>query len=376
MAELSKDQVLAAVSDVIDPVSKKPLATSGLLSGLVIRNGNVGFSLEITADQAGLYEAVRKEAEDKIRALPGVISATVVLTAERASSDNGPSMQQQGGHNHNHSHGGGKQIGQHPEGSGKIDLPNVRTILVVASGKGGVGKSTVSANIAVALKSFGLKVGLLDADIYGPSTPKLLGLNERPKIDESENRMYPLEAHGIKFMSIGLMVGEDAPLVWRGPMMAGAMTQLFTDTEWGDLDVLVVDMPPGTGDAQLTLAQRIPVTGAVIVSTPQDIALIDAKKGYRMFEKTDVPVYGIIENMSYFNCPKCGERTDIFGHGGAKETAEQMGVPFLGGIPLHINVREKSDQGTPVVLDRSNEALREAFINIAEQIQDKLMDAM
>ncbi len=365
MSDLSKETIQAALAGLKDPISGESLLESGAIKGIVIRGGNVGLSIDIASpDLVNQYETVRLEAENIVKDVAGVMSATTVLTAERASDDKGPAAPTQG-----------KRIGQHAQPGGKISLPNIRTILVVASGKGGVGKSTVAVNIAAGLKSFGLKVGLLDADIYGPSVPKLLGINEKPQMGDND-KMIPPVAHSMKVMSMGFMVDEEAPLVWRGPMMAGAMTQLFTDTDWGELDVLVVDMPPGTGDAQLTLAQRIPVTGAVIVSTPQDIALIDAKKGFQMFQKTDVPIFGIVENMSYYACPKCGDRAEIFGHGGAKETAENYGVEFLGGIPLHISVREKSDQGSPAVLDRNNEALREAFLSIAEQVQDKLLDAM
>ncbi|MGV8840105.1 MAG: iron-sulfur cluster carrier protein ApbC, partial [Bauldia sp.] len=232
--------------------------------------------------------------------------------------------------------------------AGKAGVPGIGAIIAVASGKGGVGKSTTAVNFALALRANGLAVGLLDADVYGPSVPRLLGLTGRPEL-LSGRTMKPMEAHGLKAMSMGFLVDEGTPMIWRGPMVISALTQMLREVAWGELDVLVVDMPPGTGDAQLTMAQQVPLAGAVIVSTPQDLALIDARKGLAMFQKVEVPVLGIVENMSTFICPHCGTETQLFGHGGARHEAEALGVPFLGEVPLHIAIRETSDAGTPVV---------------------------
>jgi ATP-binding protein involved in chromosome partitioning len=253
----------------------------------------------------------------------------------------------------------------------KLSLPRVKYIVAVASGKGGVGKSTTAVNLAAALAQKGLHVGLLDADIYGPSIPRMLGVSGKPEVD-ADNKMIPHEKFGMAVMSMGLLVAEDTPMVWRGPMVHAAITQLFRDVVWGARDVLVVDLPPGTGDAQLTMAQTVPLSGAVIVSTPQDIALLDARRGLAMFQKVDVPVLGFVENMSYFQCPKCGERSDIFSHGGARAEAEKLGVPFLGEIPLDIAVRQHSDDGNPLVLAEPKGAIAAAYRTMADKLWDEL----
>ncbi|MBX6376462.1 MAG: Mrp/NBP35 family ATP-binding protein [Acetobacteraceae bacterium] len=249
-------------------------------------------------------------------------------------------------------------------------LPEVRAIVAVASGKGGVGKSTTAVNLAVALAAEGLRVGLLDADIYGPSLPRMLGLREKPQV--AGQRILPLSRWGLKAMSIGFLVEEETPMIWRGPMVMGALEQLMGQVEWGALDIMVVDMPPGTGDAQLTMSQRVPLAGAVIVSTPQDVALIDARRGVRMFERVNVPVLGIVENMSFFCCPNCGHRTDLFGHGGARAEAERLGVEFLGELPLRLEIRELSDAGTPIVAERPDTPEAEAYRSIARRIWGKV----
>ncbi|MBT5752863.1 MAG: Mrp/NBP35 family ATP-binding protein, partial [Rhodospirillaceae bacterium] len=250
-------------------------------------------------------------------------------------------------------------------------IPNVKTIIAIASGKGGVGKSTTAVNLALAFAAKGLKTGLLDSDIYGPSIPRMLGLEGRPE-QISETRLAPKEKFGIKAMSMGLLVADDTPMIWRGPMVMSAIEQMLRDVEWGELDVMVIDLPPGTGDAQLTLAQRVPLTGAVIVSTPQDVALSDARKGLNMFRKVEVPVLGIIENMSYFACPHCGERTDIFSHGGAKREAARMGADFLGEIPLDIVIRETSDSGNPIVVSDPESPHAKSYRDIADKIWEKV----
>ena len=347
MAEVTEEQVRGALAGITAPGGDNDLVDLGLVSGVVIRNGNVGFTIEITPEQAEAFGPVCKLAEKAVAALPGVLSVTAVLTAERS--------QQQ-------------QQRQPPT---KELIPDVRTIIAVASGKGGVGKSTVSINLALALLARGLKVGLLDADIYGPSIPKMLGIHGRPK-SEDGNILEPKKNYGLKCMSIGFLVAEDTPMIWRGPMVMSAIEQLLRDVNWGELDILVVDLPPGTGDAQLTMAQRVPLTGAIIVSTPQDIALLDARKGLNMFRKVDVPVLGIVENMSYFNCPHCGERTNIFSHGGAKTIAKEVGTDFLGEIPLDITIREAGDAGKPITASDPENPHSKAFHAMADQVWEKV----
>jgi ATP-binding protein involved in chromosome partitioning len=253
----------------------------------------------------------------------------------------------------------------------QADIPGVAAVIAVASGKGGVGKSTTALNLALGLRDQGLRVGLLDADIYGPSIPRLTGLREKPQLNEAK-KMMPLSRFGLAIMSIGFLVEEETAMVWRGPMVMSAITQMLRDVEWGTLDVLVVDMPPGTGDAQLTLAQNVPLKGVVIVSTPQDLALIDARRGIAMFRKVDVPILGIVENMSYFLCPECGTRSDIFGHGGARHEAERLGVTFLGEIPLHMSIREASDAGTPVVNNEPGGVHAEIYRQIGAKVRHQL----
>jgi ATP-binding protein involved in chromosome partitioning len=342
----TRDDVLKVLAQVIDPASGKDVVAAGLIQGLTVRDGNVGFAIEVPAARGPQSEPLRKAAEDAVAKLPGVFSVTAVLTAH-----NEPPQARRA-----HAHA--------PQPSGGI--PGVAAIIAVASGKGGVGKSTVAVNLALGLSRLGLKVGLLDADIYGPSVPRLLDIRHKPESDGK--KLKPIEKLGIKAMSIGFMVREDEAMIWRGPMVQSALTQMMNDVLWAPLDVLVIDMPPGTGDAQLTIAQRVPLKGAVIVSTPQDIALIDARKGVAMFNKTHVPVLGVVENMSTFVCENCGHETHIFGHGGAKAEAEKMGVPFLGEIPLMPIVRQTSDAGTPIVDYNPTSAEARAFMAVAEKV--------
>ncbi|MGY4216154.1 ATP-binding protein involved in chromosome partitioning [Bradyrhizobium sp. USDA 4522] len=293
-------------------------------------------------------ESVRAQAENAVRAIPGVSVAMIALTAERKAGGAAPAPRPAGGvppasaHRHPHPPGGQSPMARQAE------IPGISAVIAVASGKGGVGKSTTALNLALGLRDLGLRVGLLDADIYGPSVPRLTGIREKPQLND-DKKMVPLQRFGLSIMSIGFLVEEDTAMIWRGPMVMSAITQMLRDVAWGTLDVLVVDMPPGTGDAQLTLAQNVPLKGAIIISTPQDLSLIDARRGLAMFKKVNVPVLGIVENMSYFQCPHCGTRSDIFGHGGARHEAEKLGVPFLGEIPLHIAIRTASDAGNPVV---------------------------
>lgn len=361
MTELSEAIILDTLKAIPLPAGDGDLVSSGMIQGLVVRDGNVGFTIEVDPAEAEAFEAVRKAAEDAVLAMDGVTSVTAVLTAHSDKPATQPGAQ---------SGGAGQAAGARQAG-GQMMLPTVKHIVAVASGKGGVGKSTTSANIALALAASGKKVGLLDADIFGPSMPLMLGINDRPTSDDGKI-LNPLENHGLKVMSIGFLVPADAPTIWRGPMVMGALEQMLRDVAWGDLDILIVDMPPGTGDAQLTMAQRVALDGALIVSTPQDLALIDARKGLNMFRKVDVPVLGIVENMSYFICPKCGERSEIFTHGGAQKAAAEMGVDFLGEIPLDMAIRETSDSGAPIVVSDPNSPHTAAYAEIAEKLWTKV----
>ena len=369
MSEITNDDILAALKNVTDPISGKDLVSAGMIQGLQTRDGNVAFAIEVPAEKGAELEPLRKEAENTVFALSGVVSATVVLTAQRPASAAQPDPH--AGHNHAHGQGHTKP-GQPvpPAGQGAL-LPGVKSIIAVASGKGGVGKSTTAVNIALGLAAGGHSVGLLDADIYGPSMPRMMGISGRPNSADGKT-LDPMENYGIKVMSIGFMVDEETPMIWRGPMVQSALEQMMRDVNWGELDVLVVDMPPGTGDAQLTMAQRVPLTGAVIVSTPQDIALLDARKGLNMFRKVDVPVFGIVENMSYFLCPDNGKRYDIFGHGGARKEADRMGVDFLGEVPIEIAIRENSDAGTPITVSDPESQSAENYRTIAAAVWDKI----
>jgi ATP-binding protein involved in chromosome partitioning len=331
-----------------------------MVKGLAIRDGHVGFSIEVDAKRGQHMEPLRKSAEKAVAALPSVLSATVVLTAERDSAPQAapraPGTGPAGGPNSP----GGKQL-----------VPGVRHIVAVASGKGGVGKSTTATNLALALAAKGLRIGILDADIYGPSQPRMMGISGRPTSPDGKT-LLPMQNYGVKVMSMGFLVAEDTPMIWRGPMVMSALEQMLRDVAWGELDVLVVDMPPGTGDAQLTMAQRVPLAGAVIVSTPQDIALLDARKGLNMFRKVAVPVLGVIENMSYHVCGNCGHVEHIFSHGGAKAEAARMDTEFLGELPLHIAIRETSDGGRPIVVSDPEGPHAKAYRAIADRIWEKL----
>ena len=360
---LSKDQVVAALAKVPAP-DGTPLPQTGTLSDIVVTDGKVFFSLTVDAAAVKAWEPVRKRAEDAVRAIPGVQSALVALTAERAGGAARPAPATPG-RAAPHAHGGGGG------GTAQPGIPGVDSIIAVASGKGGVGKSTTAVNLALGLRHLGMKVGMLDADIYGPSLPKLLAIREKPQTIGG-TRLKPIERYGMSVMSIGFLIEEETPMIWRGPMVMSALTQMLREVEWGELDVMVVDMPPGTGDAQLTMAQQVPLKGAVIVSTPQDLALIDARRGVAMFKRVNVPVLGVIENMSYFMCPHCGTRSDIFAHGGARHEAERLGVPFLGEVPLHMTIREKSDSGLPVVATDPDGEHARIYRDIAKRVLDTL----
>jgi ATP-binding protein involved in chromosome partitioning len=366
----SKDDVLAALGKIASPEGV-PLPATGKLSDIVVADGKVFFSITVDAGAVQAWEAIRERAQKTVAALSGVQSVMVALTAERSGSAGpargapsrpgaSPAARARPG-----APGGG------PAAPSPAGIPGVQAIIAVASGKGGVGKSTTAVNLALALRELGLKVGILDADIYGPSMPKLLAIRERPQTIGG-NRLRPIERFGMAVMSIGFLIEEETPMIWRGPMVMSALTQMLREVEWGALDVMVVDMPPGTGDAQLTMAQQVPLKGAVIVSTPQDLALIDARRGIAMFRRVNVPVLGIVENMSTFVCPQCGARSDIFGHGGARREAERLGVPFLGEVPLDIVIREKSDSGSPVVATAPDSDHAKYYRDIAMRVRDGL----
>jgi ATP-binding protein involved in chromosome partitioning len=358
---VSKDQILAALAKVPSP-NGVALPDARVLSDVVVSDGKVFFSLTVDAAAVKAWEPVRKAAEDAVRAISGVQSALVALTAERSGASGSQPQ---------------RPVGQsaprpaHPADKVQPGIPGVDAVIAVASGKGGVGKSTTAFNLALGLRDLGLKVGMLDADIYGPSLPKLLAIREKPQT-VGGTRLKPIERYGLTVMSIGFLIDEETPMIWRGPMVMSAITQMLREVEWGTLDVMVVDMPPGTGDAQLTMAQQVPLKGAVIVSTPQDLALIDARRGVAMFKRVNVPVLGVVENMSYFLCPSCGTRSDIFGHGGAQKEAERLGVPFLGEVPLHMTIREKSDSGRPVVATEPDGPHARIYREIAAKVRDQI----
>ena len=357
MAEPTQEGILEVLKMIIDPEADADIVSLGMVSEIVIKDGNVGFAIEVAQDRGPKLEPLRKAAERAVYEVPGVLSVTAVLTAEKPAPTQGARP---------------GPAPSHPnQASADMLLSEVGAVIAIASGKGGVGKSTAATNIALALAAEGLAVGMLDADIYGPSMPLMLGIDTKPVSPDGKS-LLPIEKFGLKCMSIGFLIDADTPMIWRGPMVTGALEQLMRDVQWGPLDVLVVDMPPGTGDIQLTMAQRVPLAGAIIISTPQDLSLLDARKGLNMFRKVDVPVLGIVENMSYFICPNCGHRSEIFSHGGARREAEKLGIDFLGEIPLDMAIRETSDAGRPIVASDPDNPLAEAYRVIARTVWGKL----
>lgn len=363
MNDTIKSAVIEQLRQIKGPDLEGDIVSLGLVSDVFVSDGRVAFSITVPAERAQELEPLRQAAEKVVKEVDGVENAMVALTAERAP----------GGDRSTAPRPAPRQAQRAPaeQAAPKPGVPGIKHIIAVASGKGGVGKSTTTANLALGMAANGMKVGVLDADIYGPSVPRLFNVSGRPE-SVSGRVLKPLEGYGIKVMSMGFMVEEETPMIWRGPMVISALTQMLREVAWGDLDVLMVDMPPGTGDAQLTMAQQVPLAGAVIVSTPQDLALIDARKGLNMFKRVDVPVLGIVENMSYFLCPDCGSRHDIFGHGGARAEAERLDVPFLGEIPLTMKIRETSDAGTPIVVSDPEGPMAAIYRDIASKVMSAI----
>ncbi|WP_068082236.1 Mrp/NBP35 family ATP-binding protein [Polycladidibacter stylochi] len=361
---LTQARVLEVLKQVKGPQKQGNIVDLGLVKDLLITDNKVIFSIEVPQELAPQLEGMRAAAEKVVSVLPGAGQVLVALTAQaqKGQSPVKPPMPS-------------KPKAAAPaaprQSKDALAIPGVRHIIAVASGKGGVGKSTTSVNMALALSAQGLKVGILDADIYGPSLPKLMGVSGSPTVGEN-NIINPHEAHGIKLMSIGFLVDDSAAMIWRGPMITSALNQMLREVAWGELDVLIIDMPPGTGDVQLTMAQRVPLSGAIVVSTPQDLALIDARRAIAMFEKTGIKILGVVENMSHFVCPSCGERHDIFATGGAKEEADKQAVPFLGEVPLSMKLREYSDAGTPVLVANPKAPEAVSYNAIARQLQPML----
>ncbi len=385
---VTEAQVIELLRRIKGPDLESNIVDLGLVSEILLKDGRVYFSITVPPERANELEPLRQAAEKMVSDLAGVAGVTAVLTADvvagsRTSGASTGTQTRSGGGAPEHprvsqarsgmqgANGKGAAPGQQPARPAPAGVPGVRHLIAVASGKGGVGKSTTAVNLALGFKALGLKAGLLDADIYGPSQPKLLGLSGQPDVVEGKT-LKPMEGYGLKVMSMGFMVDEATPVIWRGPMVVQALNQMLRDVAWGDLDVLVIDMPPGTGDVQLTMAQQVPLSGVVIVSTPQDLALIDARKGLNMFKKVDIPVLGIIENMSQFICPKCGERTDIFGHGGAKEEAIKLDIAYLGGVPLDMEIRSSSDAGKPITALQPESLLAQVFVEIAAKTWSEL----
>ncbi len=379
MSSVNREAVIEKLKTIKGPDFEGDIVSLGLVSEIFIADAKVFFSITVPSARAQELEPLRAAAERAVKSMPGVAGAMVALTAEKKGGGmeapiKRPTPPPQP--TAPRAAPSAPRVAPHAPAShsqGRRGVPGIHAIIAVASGKGGVGKSTTAVNIALGLAANGLKVGLLDADIYGPSIPRLLNIHGRPRTVDGKI-LKPMENYGLKVMSMGFLVDEETPMIWRGPMVMSALTQMLREVEWGPLDILVVDMPPGTGDAQLTMAQQVPLAGAVIVSTPQDLALIDARKGLNMFKKVDVPLLGIVENMSYFLAPDTGKRYDIFGHGGAKREAERLGVTFLGEVPLEMVIRETSDAGAPVVVSAPSGPQAKIYRDIAAKVLERLRE--
>lgn len=358
MAQVITEEIIrSCLAEVNDPSRNEDIVSMGLVSAIQISASNVSVILEVPPHRGAVLEPLRQKAEEKLLALDGVTSATVIMTAHEGGQDAGPST--------------GPTKEPEAEGREKVLESKVKRFVAVASGKGGVGKSTTAVNLAVALKLQGLRVGLLDADVYGPSQPRMLGVSGKPPAVGGD-MVAPLENYGIKLMSMGLLVPDDTAMIWRGPMVQSALTQMLNAVAWGELDIIIIDLPPGTGDIQISLAQQVNLAGAVIVSTPQDIALLDVIKAITMFEKADVRVLGMIQNMAVWECPDCGRKDHIFGEGGAGREAEKRGIELFGEIPLSLSIRERADSGMPVVIADPGSASARIYRDIAARIMAKL----
>jgi ATP-binding protein involved in chromosome partitioning len=377
MSDVKREQLIEALKTIINPISGKNIVDSGIVQGLVIKNGDIGYALNIDPKDVDEMEKLRESADQLLHQVYGVKKVTSVLTAER-NETNEPPKKGFGEKREFQGKPQQKPFGGHgtpPPQEGPQGIPGVKHIIAVASGKGGVGKSTTSINLALAFSKLGLKAGIFDLDIYGPSVPRLMGLSDATPESLDNGQITPLKNHDLVSMSIGYLMEKDAATIWRGPMVMGAIQQMVRDVKWdlfNPVDVLILDLPPGTGDAQLTMVQNIKLDGAVIVSTPQDLALIDARKAITMFEKTNTRCFGIIENMSYFICPHCGERSDIFSHGGAHQTANEKGMEFLGAIPLDMEIRESADAGNPIVISNPESEHTKRYVEIADKILEKI----
>jgi ATP-binding protein involved in chromosome partitioning len=336
---LTREHVLDALRTVQDPDLHKDIVALDFVKEIKIEGGEVDFTIELTTPACPVRDEMKAEAERKVAALPGVTAARARMTANVRARG----------------------------GFGRQEVPGIRNILAVGAGKGGVGKSTTSVNLALALQRTGARVGLMDADVYGPNIPQMLGVTVQPEVTE-DRKMVPPEAHGIKVMSMGMLVPPDQPVIWRGPMLHGAVQQFMRDVHWGELDYLVVDLPPGTGDVSLSMAQSVPVAGAVVVTTPQGVSVSDVRKAVMMFRQLNIPVLGVVENMSYFVCGHCGERTEIFGHGGGQAMAQDLNITFLGEVPIDVRVRQGGDEGRPIVAEAPDAPAAKGFLEVAGRV--------
>src|SRR5260370_32387742 len=370
VVSVTQQQVQDALAKVASPRGGA-LTNANVLSAITVADGKVFFSINVDAAEARAWESVRAQADAASRAMPGVTVARIGLPAERkpGAAAAPPPHRHAQGVPHVSSHRPPQSPGSPM--SKQSEIPGVAAVIAVASGKGGVGKSTTALNLALGLRDLGLRVGLIDADIYGPSVPRLTGIREKPKLND-DKKMIPIQRFGLAIMSIGFLVEEETAMIWRGPMVMSAITQMLRDVAWGTLDILVVDMPPRTGDAQLTLAQNVPLNGAVIISTPQDLSRIDARRGFAMFKKVNVPGLGIVEYMSYFQCPHSGRRSDIFSHVGSRHEAERLAVPSLGEVPLHMSIRATSDSGTPVLESEPDGPHAALYLAIGAKVREQL----